>query len=144
MPRRAFGFEQLLRARRGEEALRAASYALSRVAAVEARQQYDAVTQQLEAARCGIAGAAGAGLRALQGYLGVLERRAVEARGASARAENVASLAREAALAAARARAALELLLERRRAASVRRAWVIEECERDDLPVSRAMRDALG
>ena len=144
MPRRAFGFEQLLRARRGEEALRAASYALSRIAAIEARQQHDTLAQQLEAARGGIAGAAGAGLRALQGYLGVLERLAAEARDALARAENVASFAREAVLAAARARAALELLLERRRAASVRRAWAIEECERDDLRVSRAMLDGLG
>ena len=74
----------------------------------------------------------------------MLERRAAEARDALARAENVASFAREAVLAAARARAALELLLERRRAASVRRAWAIEECERDDLRVSRAMRDGLG
>jgi flagellar export protein FliJ len=144
MPRRAFGFEQLLRARRGEEALRAASYASSRVAAIVARQQYDAVAQQREAARAGIAGAHGSALRALQGYLGVLERRAADARDASARAARVAVAAREVVSEAARARAALELLLERRRAVSVRRARVIEECERDDLRLSRPMRDVWG
>jgi flagellar export protein FliJ len=132
MSRRAFGLEQLLRARRGEEALRAASYARSRIVAVAARQHYEAIVEQRENARAGMAGAQGAALRSLQGYLSVLERRAGEARYASLRAENIAAVARAGLREAAQARAALELLLERRRAAAARRAQVIEECERDD------------
>ena len=144
MSRRAFGLEQLLRARRGEEALRAASYARSRIVAVAARQHYEAIVEQRENARAGMAGAQGAALRALQGYLSVLERRAAEARDASACTEHAAAAARNVVLEAARARAALELVIERRRAASLRRARVLEECERDDFRVCRAMRDVCG
>jgi flagellar export protein FliJ len=139
MPGRTFRFQPLLDARRRDEVVCQARYVQCHAEAEAVRCQGEELDRLVGAARVrAFADPEHEGVQAWQGYAGVLERQARAARQQAGELGTLACEARDELLRASRARAALELLRDRHRAAAARASRAAEERERDDWSTCRA------